>query len=153
DVDRLTAMLTTQGAFIFPRMENGLFPAATTEGIAGDATGYANVWVRDNIYIAHTHWVLGRPNVAVANVRALMRYFTRYRHRLDDCIAGRADHADPMQRPHIRFKGDDLSELAQKWAHAQNDALGYFVWLFSQLALVGELEASRTEIELLMTLV
>ncbi|HEX3871098.1 MAG TPA: glycoside hydrolase family 15 protein, partial [Pirellulales bacterium] len=153
DIDRLTAMLTAQGTFVFPRLENGLFRAAATEGAEGDITGYANVWVRDNIYIAHAHWLLGQSQIAVANVQALMRYFARHRHRFDDVIAGRADYTDPMQRPHIRFKGDDLSELAQKWAHAQNDALGYFMWLFSRLAVEGDLQASREDLELLMTLV
>ncbi len=39
-----------------------------------------------------------------------------------------------MNRPHIRFNGNDLSEINQKWSHAQNDALGYFLWLFCKLA-------------------
>ncbi len=39
-----------------------------------------------------------------------------------------------MNRPHIRFNGTTLEELPEKWSHAQNDALGYSLWLFSLLA-------------------
>ena len=35
-----------------------------------------------------------------------------------------------MNRPHIRFDGKTLEEIDEKWAHAQNDALGYFLWLY-----------------------
>jgi phosphorylase kinase alpha/beta subunit len=48
---------------------------------------------------------------------------------------GIADPAQPANRPHIRFDGQTLQELPdQQWPHAQNDALGYFVWLVSVLA-------------------
>ena len=39
------------------------------------------------------------------------------------------------KRPHVRFDGHSLAEISnQRWAHAQNDALGYFLWLYSRLA-------------------
>ena len=38
-----------------------------------------------------------------------------------------------MRRPHIRFDGETLSEVNENWEHAQNDALGYFLWLYCQL--------------------
>ena len=38
-------------------------------------------------------------------------------------------------RPHVRFDGRTLSEIGdQRWAHAQNDALGYFLCVRRQPA-------------------
>jgi phosphorylase kinase alpha/beta subunit len=39
-----------------------------------------------------------------------------------------------MERPHIRFDGRTLTEINQEWEHAQNDALGYFLWFYCKLA-------------------
>jgi hypothetical protein len=64
--------------------------------------------------------------VAVQNLRTLMKYFIKHRKRLLDIIEGVADPNIPMNRPHIRFDGRSLEEVKEKWAHAQNDALGYF---------------------------
>ena len=70
DVDRIVAFLTEQGTFRFPALPNGLFSAAL--GDSGDfaLTGYANIWVRDNIHIAHAHWVIGEKVAAAKTVRA-----------------------------------------------------------------------------------
>jgi phosphorylase kinase alpha/beta subunit len=152
DLDRLTTMLHEQGTFNFPRLDSGLFPAAVSGAPDLDYTGYDNVWVRDNIQIAHAHWLIGKNEVAVDTVRALMKYFLRYRKRIDDVNAGIADHTDPMNRPHIRFRGSDLSEIDEKWAHAQNDALGYLMWLYSKLAASRELTVDPAEFELLTAL-
>ena len=152
DIDLLTTMLHEQGTFNFPRLESGLFPAAVSGSPDLDYTGYDNVWVRDNIQIAHAHWLIGKNDIAVDTVRAVMKYFLRYRKRIDDVNAGVADHADPMNRPHIRFRGSDLSEIDEKWAHAQNDALGYFMWLYSKLAVARELSLAPEELELLTAL-
>src|SRR5262249_47416559 len=46
---------------------------------------------------------------------------------------------DVMERPHVRFNGDTLEEVSQKWAHAQNDALGYALWMTFRLANEGSL--------------
>ena len=54
-----------------------------------------------------------------------------------------------MQRPHIRFDAETLSELPEKWAHAQNDALGSFVWLYAKLARAGILEPDTWDVPLL----
>ena len=67
-------------------------------------------------------------------MRALSAFLSKYLFRFDDIIAGAVDRKAPMNRVHIRFDGDRLSELPEKSSHAQNDALGYFVWLFCNLA-------------------
>lgn len=132
-VARIEETLNEWGTLEFHALENGLFPAA----IVDEVTGYDHVWVRDNIHVAHARQVMGQPAAAVKTVRALAQYFHRYRHRFTDILEGSADPSDPMQRPHIRFRGADLSETTQRWAHAQNDALGYFLWLFCRLAREG----------------
>lgn len=152
DVDRVIEFLTAQGTFRFPALSNGLFSAA----LGGDGefalTGYANIWVRDNVHIAHAHWVIGETDTAVKTMRTLLDFYRKHRRRFTDVIAGQADHDDPMQRPHIRFSGVDLNELPEKWSHAQNDALGYWLWLTSKLAIAGALGLSREDVEVLTDL-
>jgi hypothetical protein len=131
DLDRLEGFLIERGVLKFRPLKSGLYPAVQTETTA---SGYQNVWVRDNVFVAHAHAANGRAEVAVAVVRALTTYFLKHLHRFDDIISGAVDRNDPMRRVNVRFDGDTLEELPQKWAHAQNDALGYFVWLFCNLA-------------------
>jgi phosphorylase kinase alpha/beta subunit len=134
DVKRLLEFLEGQGTFRFPTLENGLFSAAAGEGGEFELTGYRNVWVRDNIHISHAHWQWGESDKAVAAIRSLMAFYVKYKKRFTDIIDGRIDPADPMNRPHVRFDGDRLEELDEKWSHAQNDAIGAFLWLAAKLA-------------------
>ena len=131
DLDRLEAFLIERGVLKFRPLESGLYPAVQTEATV---SGYQNVWVRDNVFVAYAHAANRRVEVAVAVVRALSKYFSKHLFRFDDIISGAVDRNDPMKRINVRFDGNTLEELPQKWAHAQNDALGYFVWLFCNLA-------------------
>jgi hypothetical protein len=140
EVRALTDFLTDQGTFHFPTLQSGLFSAAAGSGDEFNATGYRSVWVRDNVHVAHALWLTGQPTAGIRAAEALMKYFIRQQRRYADVIEGRADRNDPMQRPHIRFNGDTLDELPEKWAHAQNDALGYFLWFYGLLV---EKEAIR----------
>ena len=57
-------------------------------------------------------------------------------------------------RPHVRFDGRTLSEIGdQRWADAQNDALGYFLWLSSTLAASGALKPDANAVSMLTRLV
>jgi GH15 family glucan-1,4-alpha-glucosidase len=131
----LTSLLRDRGILDFPALANGLFPASTS----GDAhvSGYGYVWVRDNIQIAAAHFLNGATSEAVATVRSLSAYFAEHRERFTAIINGIADPAKPMNRPHVRFDGKSLQELPDDWAHAQNDALGYYLWLISSLVAAG----------------
>lgn len=148
EVESLFSLLDQKSTFTFSSLENGLFPAASLQKEA-EYTGYSYVWVRDNIYIAYAHHLNGNTAVAVKNIKTLARYFIKHQWRLEKIISGEIDCDEPMNRPHIRFNGEDLSEIAQKWAHAQNDALGYFVWLFSKLCHEGHALITAKEKELL----
>ncbi len=140
DVSEIFEFLTAQGTFHFPVLSNGLFSAAAGEGGDFELTGYRNVWLRDNIQIAWAHWaVQGNAATAVRCVSALHEFYQRHRHRFTSIINGDADPTEPMNRPHIRFNGTDLAELPEKWSHAQNDALGYLLWLTCRLIASGDL--------------
>ncbi|PSP15630.1 MAG: phosphorylase kinase [Cyanobacteria bacterium QS_8_64_29] len=147
-LQQLRAFLAHQGTLQFPSLPNGLFPAASVSSETA-YTGYAHVWIRDNIHIAHAHHATGRTAVAARTLETLMAYWQKHRHRLDAIIAGRAHPQDPMARPQVRFDGRNLAELSQKWAHAQNDALGYFLWLYSTLAREGAITLSAEAAETL----
>lgn len=131
DARRSLEFLREQGTFRFLTLPTGLFSAAAGEGNDFELTGYRSVWVRDNVHIAHAHLRSGETPKGEAALRALMSFFLKQRFRFADAIESRSDFRDPMQRPHIRFDGERLVELDEKWSHAQNDALGAFLWLYS----------------------
>jgi len=148
DVREISAYLQEKGTFEFPVFPTNLFAAARLEP-GNEYTGYNNVWVRDNIHIAHAHYVNGHVDIACRCVNALAFYFYTHRSRFETIITGEADPADPMLRPHIRFNAATLDEIPVTWAHAQNDALGYFVWLFCRLANEGFIAVQSHEWDLL----
>lgn len=128
--DRLMSLkkfLDKSGTFAFSTLPNGLFPASAVEG-ENTYTGYHHVWVRDNIYVAYSHYLCDEIQTAKQTVITLTHYFLKHRWRFEQIISGKLDYSIPMNRPHIRFKGEDLSESTESWAHDENDALGYFLW-------------------------
>lgn len=133
DADRLFSFLDAMGALRFHSFDNGLFPAVfPTAG--RDTSGYQHVWVRDNVHIAHAHYVWGDKQAAARTANALMSFFIGQRRRMQRIIRNPAMASDPMNRPHIRFDGRSMKEIGQRWPHAQNDALSYFLWLYCKLA-------------------
>jgi hypothetical protein len=132
DVKNIYDLLNRKKTFHFPVLETGLFPAADLKESAR-YTGYAYVWVCDNIYVAYAHYLNGYTEIALKTAKTLARYFISHKWRFEGVISKISDPNDPMNRPHIRFRGEDLSEIDEKWAHAQNDALGYFLWLFCKI--------------------
>jgi phosphorylase kinase alpha/beta subunit len=132
DAVRLFDFLQYHGTFEFKQLDNGLFPAISASD--RDDSGYQNVWVRDNIHIAYAHYQWGDKEAAARTAGALMAFFQTQRQRMQKIIQDPSLASDPMNRPHIRFDGQQLKELTQKWNHAQNDALGYFLWFYCKLA-------------------
>ena len=124
------------------RSPSGLYPAAHVAH--DDSSGYASVWVRDNAHVAHAHLIDGQPEAAARVVSGWRSSSRRRRARIAAVLAGSADHDDPMNRPHIRFDGHRLAEIDERWAHAQNDALGYFLWIASRLV-ADEARAARRD--------
>ena len=139
DILELRAFLSQSGTFHFTPLATGLFPAAAVDARTIPHSGYDNVWVRDNVYVALAHMAGDRWPVAVTVATVLATYFDKHRHRFCDVITGHADPHDPMNRPQVRFNGKTLSERTVRWSHAQNDALGYFLFLYCRVAITGRL--------------
>lgn len=139
-VDDLISFLESKGTFRFPTLPNGLFSAALSAGDEFGYTGYHHIWVRDNVHIANAHLVIGKPEVAVRTARTLLDWFARQESRFEAVIDNWSVAHEPMRRPHIRFQGATLTDSIEKWSHAQNDALGYFLWLYCKLILAGEIK-------------
>ena len=148
DVRNITRHLIEQGTFQFPTLKSGLFSAALASSKDVEYTGYQNVWVRDNIHIAHHFHVLGEHDRAVQAVASITQFEHTQKGKLRDIIVGKADPQNVMLRPHIRFDGDQLVEVSEQWAHAQNDALGNWIWLASKLALAGHWRPTGEDIKL-----
>jgi phosphorylase kinase alpha/beta subunit len=131
--------LEAHGTHEINPIAHGLFSASSSQA-ADSTTGYQNVWIRDCIMIANSFRLRGNSQVAIDCVRGLTDYFRKHRKRFDDIIADKtgALKEDVQNRPHIRFSGNFLAELPEKWPHAQNDALGYALWLRMVLANSGE---------------
>jgi GH15 family glucan-1,4-alpha-glucosidase len=134
----IEAAMRAHGTLTFDRLPTGLFPASHL-GVAATQSGYDNVWVRDNVYVAYAHLIDGQPRVAAQVARSILTFYRQQRHRFDGIIAGVTDPNDDALRPHARFNGSSLSEIGGPWGHAQNDALGYLLWLCAQLAREGHL--------------
>jgi len=142
NVDQVVNFLTDQGTFNFPTLSTGVFSAAAAENPEFRLTGYQNVWVRDNIHVAHALWTIGHKNVAVQAIQSFVTFYSKHQHKFVDIIEGKSKAANPQARPHIRFDGESLSENEEPWAHAQNDALGYFLWLTCKLLRADDLHPS-----------
>lgn len=127
-VRAIEALLAEQGTFQAQALPGGLFAAAGAPQEALAGMRYHYVWVRDNALLGHWLTETGRSEQALQVLRQLCTFFVRHRRRFVDIIEGRADPAIAMNRPHVRFEGQSLSELQEPWGHKQNDALGYFLW-------------------------
>jgi len=128
---------------------NGLFAASSSQ--TGDsATGYQNVWVRDNIMVADALRRRGDFAPAIACIQGLTRFFEkqlpRFRDIIEDPVGMLGEDAN--RRPHIRFTAQTLGELPEKWPHAQNDALGQALWFRFLLANTNVLPMNRHEFEI-----
>lgn len=145
---QLRRFLERQGVFKMVPLRTHVFPAAVVTRSTSQS-GYQHVWVRDNVHVSHALYVSGHVRAAAQTMSALMQFFARHRHRFEDIIQWRAKAADPMSRPHVRFNGATLEESRETWAHAQNDALGIFLWMYCTLACEGVVKPHRKEVETL----
>jgi phosphorylase kinase alpha/beta subunit len=144
-LDELVQLLSDRGTLNFRPLETGLFPAADADSY----TGYHNVWVRDNIHLAHGFLAVGEKETAANVIHGLTKFFLTQQPKIDKIISGDLDPSDHMNRPHIRFDGASLSECDEKWAHGQNDALGYYLWLTSLMVTQHDLKLNAEELQLL----
>jgi hypothetical protein len=127
----------------------GLFAASPSQA-PDSATGYQNVWIRDNVMVANSFRLRGQLTPAIACMQGLTRFFETQRPRFQEIIDDptRALKEDANRRPHIRFTAHSLGELPEKWPHAQNDALGHALWFRFILANEGSLPLTPDEYEI-----
>ena len=152
-VDAVAAALEAHGTLRLTPLPTGLYPASSASDPG--ASGYRHVWVRDNVYVALALWRGGEPEAAVAIARGLLAFYGAHRRRFDVAVAVAGfDARDVMTRPHVRFDGLTLTEIGtERWPHAQNDALGYCLWLVSALASEHLFTPTADEIDTLRALV
>src|SRR5215831_9982230 len=93
------------------------------------ASGYQNAWLRDNAMVAYSRWVDGDPDSAAKTARALTRFLETQTQKMERIIAKPTRKELVQERPQIRFDAKNLKEIGEVWSHAQNDALGYTLWL------------------------
>ena len=146
-IDHIYKLLQDEGTFDFKAFENGLFPAATSVS-EKKLTNYDKVWVRDNIYIANAFYENFNIRQSRQTLYSLGDFFFKYKEKFQKIIDGTLSPHNPMERPHIRFDGTHLAELNEKWPHAQNDALGYYLWLMFKMANNSDFKLRNKEIEL-----
>lgn len=103
------------------RLPNGAY-------VASPSTDYSYVWIRDVCYIVlpYLHSSCNRYEKAY---QALLDIFRRYEWKID--IHTRQKPALQFEYIHARYS-KDLLELPKPWGHAQNDAIGIFLWGISQ---------------------
>ncbi len=143
---KIKKLLTAKGTHEIRPVAHGLFAASGSQA-SNSVTGYQNVWIRDNIMVANAFRLHGQMDPAIACIQGLTLFFEklipRFRKIIDD--PDRTLKEDVYQRPHIRFAAQDLSELTEKWPHAQNDALGQALWFRLLLANSGALAMTPAE--------
>ncbi|HUR32951.1 MAG TPA: glycoside hydrolase family 15 protein [Vicinamibacterales bacterium] len=144
-VDAVARLLDAHRTLALRPLHTGLYPASDSDAAHG--AGYRSVWVRDNVYVALALLETGNPERAARVGDRLTQFLLASRRRFDDVISGRADRGDVRARPHVRFDGERLVELAGDWSHAQNDALGYCLWLLARLARAGALPLAQERLE------
>lgn len=131
DLTEILGLLHSRNVFHFPSLPTGLYSAALVTKET-ESTGYKSAWVRDNVHVLHALLRCGDRFSAVKGVVALCRFFHRHKSRIETILDNPGRASDENVRPHIRFDGETLSEFDTPWPHAQNDALGYFLWLWAR---------------------
>src|SRR5260370_275389 len=103
EIAEIRDLLLDRGTLSFPALDNGLFSAASVSQAAAH-TGYQAVWVRDNVNIAYSLCENGEPTKAMTTVLALADHFDRQADRFEAIIDNPSRAANPMDRPHVKFK-------------------------------------------------
>lgn len=103
------------------RLPNGAY-------IASPSHDYSYVWIRDVGYTVLPYLYTQSASVTnryVEAYRAILDLFKRYEWKID--IHSRRKPTQLFEYIHARY-APDLTELASPWGHAQNDAIGLFLW-------------------------
>jgi hypothetical protein len=124
-----------------PQLSNGIFAAVSGMSHAS-VTGYQDFWLRDNAMIAGSFIMRGDFPTALRTMVGLTPFLRQQESRFDEIIRDPSKKEHIQERPHVRFSPQGESP---EWSHAQNDALGYVLWLRFALANAGKLDVDRAE--------
>jgi phosphorylase kinase alpha/beta subunit len=105
------------------------------------------VWLRDNVMVANSFRLRGDVQPAKKTMLALTSLLRTQIDRFKAVIADPALKLNVQNRPHVRFNAIDQTS-DPSWSHAQNDALGYTLWLRFAMANSGQLELDDSDYEL-----
>lgn len=108
-------------------------------------------WDRDNIMQALAEYQLSEDEAMRTKLKvpkdawrnglfASLKHHSMYRQRFIDIIEGKAGAHDFTKRPHIRYNPISLSEVPDQWGHAQNDAMGYILFMLFYAANENKLQ-------------
>ncbi|CAE7210973.1 unnamed protein product [Symbiodinium sp. CCMP2592] len=133
--------------------------SASAANAKGDHTGSSmfGSWLRDNCIIAYGIFLTDPDGSggtdAVACLNSIATFLLTYQsHKMELVINGhknvKGDEQTWMDRPHIRFIGETGKEDTKWYNHKQNDALGYFLWARTQLALAGKMPLTGDHLKL-----
>ena len=128
DLPQIETILDRAHTLVTEPNENGIYSASTLLD-AESASGYQNAWLRDNVLVTYSKWLLGESESVRKTLNGLQSFLSSQRHRFLDIASNPDKKNDVSSRPHVRFDGRTLAELPGAWSHAQNDALGAVVWL------------------------
>mmetsp|Transcript_68824 Transcript_68824/g.165208 ORF Transcript_68824/g.165208 Transcript_68824/m.165208 type:complete len:468 (+) Transcript_68824:69-1472(+) len=115
-------------------------------------------WLRDNALIAYALYVTDPSGPgsddAVACISSIADFMLRTQSfKIEMILAGKKNVQGAeetwMDRPHIRFLGATGQEDPKWYNHKQNDALGYFMFARSVLALGGKMPMTGDHLKLL----
>ena len=147
DLSCIEALLLKNGTLAITPLPSGLFAASS--GVAEQSqTGYQNVWLRDNVMVANSFLLRGDTETARRTVKALTALLQTQESHFEAIIQDPVRMQNVQERPHVRFSLDHQDAESEKWPHAQNDALGYALWLRFVLANAGQLDVSSSEFKL-----
>jgi Glycosyl hydrolases family 15 len=124
-----------------PQLPNGVFAAVSGMSHAS-VTGYQDFWLRDNAMIAGSFMLRGDFKTALSTMTGLTPFLRQQESRFQQIIRNPSQKDDIQERPHVRFS--PLGE-SRSWSHAQNDALGYVLWLRFALANAGKMDVDTPE--------
>ena len=144
-VPSLADELESRRTLDIPRLASGLY-AASGGYATDDPSGYQHAWVRDNVMVAYSRCYCGDTSSALSTLRSIGSFLRTQMPRMSAIINEPSLKEDDQQRPHVRFDAHTLAEIKGDWAHAQNDALGYAMWMRFQLASIEPLDASECEL-------
>lgn len=156
-LDKILAALEAHKTLTLRRYSSGGHSAVTVQGPLALESAIDGMlimhWDRDNVMQALAEYQLARdkelrlkfnvPKDAwFHGLLASLKHHYEYDRRFVDIIDGKFKPRDYSARPHIRYNPISLKEVQDPWGHAQNDALGYLLFMTFYAANQGKLHVA-----------